>query len=153
LRATVVVRRLGPLLIAAVLTGSGSSEAQQAGAEAAAAADAGQEGCGSVVLVRCAQREPDTTGPADSRQATGEKLQSRRLRQVQAQAGLDAVEITAERPTEQPPDSWESFRQSVTQTATPGCLQPDALRREPFAAQGLLRLPFLLHAAAVGNCR
>jgi hypothetical protein len=141
------------LLIAAMLIDSGSSEAQQAGAEAAAAGDTAQEGCGSVVLVRCAQREPDTTEPADSRQATGQKLQSRRLRQVQAQAGLDAVEITAERPTEQPLDSWESFRQSVVQGATPGCSQPDALRREPFPAQGLLRLPFLLHAAAVGNCR
>jgi hypothetical protein len=137
------------LLIAAMLIGSGRSEAQQADAEEAAGAEAIQNGCGSVVLVRCAQREQNADQPADSREATGQKLQSRRLRQAQAQAGLDAIEITAEPPTELPSDSWESFRESVSSAAVPNCLSPEVFP----AAQGLLRAPVLLRAAAIGKCR
>ena len=68
---------------------------------------------------------------------------------MQTQAGLNAVEVTGERPSGAESDSWESFRQSVSSAATPDCLDPNAFP----AVQGLLRLPFLLHAAAVGKCR
>jgi hypothetical protein len=147
LRARVVAGNLGPLLIAAMLIGSaGSEEGQPGGAEQAAGAETVPGGCGSVVLVSCAQ---DAAASADSRQATGQKLQSRRLQQVQAQAGLDTVEVTAERPTEVPPDSWEAFTQSVSSAAVPDCFAKDTLP----AVQGLLRPPVLLHSAAVGKCR
>ncbi len=141
-----------------MLVASGRSECQQSSSQDAASADAGQDGCRSVVMVRCAQAQPDTAATAtaasaDSRRAAQQRLDARRLRQMQAQAGLNAVEVTGERPPEAESDPWEGFRQSMASAAVPGCLGPDATSREPFAAQGLLALPFLLHAAATGKCR
>jgi len=152
MKADVFPRTLGQLMIvAAMLLASGRSECQQPEREEPAAAEPLQDECASVVLVQCASAQPETasTAPADARAATKQKLDTRRLRQMQTQAGLNAVEVTGERPSGVESDSWESFRQSVSSAATPDCLDPNAFP----AVQGLLRLPFLLHAAAVGKCR
>jgi hypothetical protein len=144
-------------MIAALLIGSSRSECQQPDGEEAAGANRVQDGCRSVVLVECAQTQPQAAVPGsstDSLQTTRQKLDRRRLRQMQAQAGLNAIEITAERPPGAESDPWEGFRQSVASAAVPGCLRPEAPpQRPPFEPQGLLALPFLLHAAAVGKCR
>jgi hypothetical protein len=50
-------------------------------------------------------------------------------------------------------EPWDGFRRSVASAATPDCFGPDALSHEEFAAQGMLRLPFLAHAAVTGACR
>jgi hypothetical protein len=50
-------------------------------------------------------------------------------------------------------EPWVDFRVSVADAAAPNCLDPDAARRGPFVAEGLLRAPFLLNAAAEGACR
>jgi hypothetical protein len=50
-------------------------------------------------------------------------------------------------------EPWVGFRVSVADAAVPKCLDPDAARHGPFVAQGLLRAPFLLNAAAEGACR
>jgi hypothetical protein len=52
-----------------------------------------------------------------------------------------------------PSRPWDGFRRSVASAATPDCFGPDALSHEEFAAQGMLRLPFLAHAAVTGACR
>jgi hypothetical protein len=51
------------------------------------------------------------------------------------------------------PEPWENFGRSVSGGAMPNCFGPDAVSHEGFAVQGLLRLPFLVHAAAAGACR
>ena len=48
---------------------------------------------------------------------------------------------------------WGDFRVSVADAAVPNCLDPDAARHGPLVAEGLLRAPFLLNAAAEGACR
>jgi hypothetical protein len=150
------------LMATAMLAGSGESECQQPGGEETAPADAMQEstvredsvrdGCRSVVLVECAQTQQEAA-PADapdgSLEAAKRKLEERRLRQKQAQAGLNAIEVTSALPPAAETDPWEGFRQSVTDAAVPSCFSQDAV---PFA-QGLLRLPVLLGAAAIGKCR
>ncbi len=50
-------------------------------------------------------------------------------------------------------EPWVDFRLSVAHAAVPNCLDPDAARHGPFVAEGLLRAPFLLNAAAEGACR
>jgi hypothetical protein len=50
-------------------------------------------------------------------------------------------------------EPWVDFRLSVADAAVPNCLDPDAARHGPFVAEGLLRAPFLLNAAAEGACR
>jgi hypothetical protein len=50
-------------------------------------------------------------------------------------------------------EPWVDFRVSVADAAVPKCLDPDAARHGPFVAEGLLRAPFLLNAAAEGACR
>jgi len=50
-------------------------------------------------------------------------------------------------------EPWDSFRHSVAGAATSSCFGPDALPHEEVAVQGLLRLPFLVHAAATSACR
>jgi hypothetical protein len=50
-------------------------------------------------------------------------------------------------------EPWDSFRQSVAGAATSSCFGPDALPHEELAVGGLLRLPFLVHAAAASACR
>lgn len=50
-------------------------------------------------------------------------------------------------------EPWNSFRHSVAGAATSSCFGPDALPHEELAVEGLLRLPFLVHAAATGACR
>jgi hypothetical protein len=62
------------------------------------------------------------------------------------------ISVTASaNPLESEP--WDSFRHSVAGAATSSCFGPDALPHEEFAVQGLLRLPFLVHAAATSACR
>jgi hypothetical protein len=144
------------LLVAAMLVALGRSESQQTANQEEAGVNAGQDACRSIVMVHCAQAPQDapaTTAPADPRRATQQRLDARRLRQVQAQAGLNAVEVTGERPPEAESDPWEGFRQSVASAAVPGCFSSNAAPHESFAAQGLLALPFLLHGAATGKCR
>jgi hypothetical protein len=51
------------------------------------------------------------------------------------------------------PGEWDSFRRSLASAATSSCFGPDALSHQEFAAEGLLRLPFLVGAAADGACR
>jgi hypothetical protein len=135
---------------------SGRSECQQPASQDTAGVDAAQDGCRSVVMVQCAQEQQDTratAAPADPRRAAQQRLDARRLRQMQAQAGLNAVEVTGERPSEAETDPWERFSQSVASAAVPPCFSPDAAPHGSFAAQGLLALPFLLHAAATGKCQ
>jgi hypothetical protein len=50
-------------------------------------------------------------------------------------------------------EPWDGFRHSVASAATPSCFSLDAQSHEEFAAEGLLRLPFLAHAAATSACR
>jgi hypothetical protein len=147
---------LGRLLVAAMLVTSGRSECQQTSSQDAADVDAAQDGCRSIVMVHCARAQQDApanTGSADPRRATQQRLDARRLRQMQAQAGLNAVEVTGERPPEAESDPWEGFRQSMASAAVPECFSSNAARHGAFAAQGLLALPFLVHAAATGKCR
>jgi len=139
------------LLIAALLLASAGSRAQEPGADDTPAADAAKDGCRSVVLVQCTQPEPEakSDAPDDARAATRKKLEMRRLRQKQAQAGLNSIEVTAERAPNPEPDSWESFRQSISNAAVPDCLGQQAVP----SVQGLLRAPVLVYAAAAGKCR
>ncbi len=139
------------MAIAALLVMSAGAWPQEPGTEEPAASDM-PEGCKSVVQVECMQPGQQATEPAtpvDARKAaTQRKLQERRLRQAQAQAGLNAVEVTAERPTDLAPDAWDSFRQSVSSAAVDDCG-----RHTLPEAQGLLRAPLLLQSAATGKCR
>jgi hypothetical protein len=155
LRASAFVRA-GRILFAVLLIGSGRCESQEPGVESPATSDAEPGDCKSVVLLRCAQPPQEATSagaPTDSRQITQKKLDSHRLHQMQAEVGLNAVEVTAERPQNPEPDQWESFSQSVSAAAVPGCFAPEAPSPERFGAGGLLRLPFLAHAATVGKCQ
>jgi hypothetical protein len=148
-------------MTAAMLAGSGRSECQQPGGEETTPADAMQEGsvqegsvkdgCRSVVLIECAQtgQQAAPAAPADSLQAAKRKLEERRLRQKQAQVGLNSIEVTSQLPPAAESDPWEGFRQSLSNATVPDCFSQDAV---PFA-QGLLRLPILLGAAAAGKCR
>jgi hypothetical protein len=139
------------LVIAALLLASVGSRAQEPGVADMPAVDTAQDGCRSVVLVQCTQPEPEakSEAPDDARAATRKKLEMRRLRQKQAQAGLNSIEVTAERAPNPEPDAWESFRQSVSNAAVPDCLGQQAVP----SVQGLLRAPVLAYAAATGKCR
>jgi hypothetical protein len=134
------------LAMTALLITSGQSEGDQNGEEAATS-DSVHDGCRSVVMVDCVQEPPaPVAAPANSLRATKQYLDARRLRQAQAQAGLNAIEITGERPTQAPPDPWENFRQSVSSAAVSDCFAPSV-------QGGLLRLPWLLVQSAAGKCR
>ena len=147
LDADAISSSLRRLTMAALLIVSGRSECDSPTvAEEAAAAQSARDGCQSVVFVDCplARRQP--TAAASPLRATRQSLDARRLRQGPGQTAPNAIEITAERPTEPPPDPWEAFGQSVSGTATPDCLAPSV-------QGGLLRLPYLLHQAVVGKCQ
>ena len=141
-----------------MLIASAQAGSQPSGSESTPGMDAAQDTCGSVVLVQCAeeaQREAQASRspPSDPLQATRQKLDARRLRQMQEQAGLNTIEVTSERPTGVPSDPWEGFSRSVAGAAAPNCFSPTALPQQPIQVQGLLALPLLLRAAAVGKCR
>jgi hypothetical protein len=140
---------LACLVIATLLIASGRSDGQQPGDEA----DPVRDACASVVLVRCGPPQA-RSGEADSivysEEDARRRLQSRRLQRMQAQAGLNAIEITGERPAQVKPDAWENFRQSVAGAAVPDCFSRDAFPPEQW---GLLRPLVLLGAAAAGKCR
>jgi hypothetical protein len=155
LRASAFVRT-GRILFAVLLIVSGRCEAQQPGVEAPDSSAAEQGECGSMVLVRCAQspQEPASAATAtDSRRITQKSLDARRLHQVQAEVGLNAVEITAERAQNPEPDPWENFRQTASGAAVPSCFAPEESPRGGLALGGLLRVPFLVYSATVGKCR
>jgi hypothetical protein len=61
------------------------------------------------------------------------------------------VDLVGARPDN--PEAWDGFRRSVSGAATSSCFGPDALPHQEFAVEGLLRLPFLVQAAAAGACR
>ena len=154
MREGAFARMPGQLLVAALLIASGRCESQEPGD--AASSGAAQGPCPSVVLLRCSQPPPEAVqagSPSGSRRTTRQRLDSRRLRQMQAEAGLDAIEITAERPQKFEPEPWENFRQSMSGAAVPSCFGPTALSHQGFSAEGLLALPFLVQAAVVGKCR
>jgi hypothetical protein len=48
---------------------------------------------------------------------------------------------------------WADFRRTVAGASVPSCLSSDTQSHETFLAQGLLRMPILLAAAANGACR
>src|SRR5260370_40176767 len=128
MKADVFPRTLGQLMIvAAMLLAPGRSECQQPEREEPAAAEPLQDECQSVVLVQCASAQPETasTAPADPRAATQKKLDTRRLRQMQTQAALNAVDVTGGRPSGAEAGSWESFRQSVSTAARPDGTDPN----------------------------
>ena len=50
-------------------------------------------------------------------------------------------------------ERWDRFGQSVAGAARSSCFGPDALHHEEVVADGLLRLPLLVHAAATSGCR
>lgn len=144
--------RLTCLAIISLLIAMVRSGAQQP-ADEAASTDRIQDGCASVVLVRCgppAARESEEDAMAVSEESARRKLQSRRLKQMQTQAGLNAIEITGERAAQVQSDAWENFRQSVARAAVPDCFSQDAFPPEQL---GLLRPVVLLGAAAAGKCR
>jgi hypothetical protein len=148
---------LRAVLIAALLVVSGRCQSQDAMQDAAHSGQA-QDNCSSVVLVRCGQPAPQpkpvqVDAPRTSPRTTRQRLDARRLQQMQAQVGLNAIEITGERPPNLEPERWENFRQVVSNAALPGCFAPNALSHEEFVLGGLLGLPFWVHAAVVGKCR
>ncbi len=61
-----------------------------------------------------------------------------------------SVTVSANRRESEPLDG---FRHSVASAATSSCFGPDALPHEEFVVEGLLRTPFLVHAAATSACR
>jgi len=63
---------------------------------------------------------------------------------------IGSMTVSASLPRSEP---WDGFRRSVATAATSSCFGPDALPHEEFAVEGLLRLPFLAHAAATSACR
>ena len=146
-------RTLLGLSAVAALIASAQALGQQPEGAAASAAEAAQQGCRSVVLVQCAQAPQAAPAPADRHRASRQQLDRRRLHQMQTQAGLNAIEITAERPPTVQSDPWQDFSQAVASAGTPSCFSTDPMPQGQFEPQGLLRLPFLLHAAAVGKCR
>ncbi|HEY4039981.1 MAG TPA: hypothetical protein VGM15_14260 [Burkholderiaceae bacterium] len=130
--------------MAALLIVSGRSGCEPPGGEDAPAVDAVRDGCQSVVFVNCPlTRQPAAAGAL---RVTRQNLDVRRLKQGPTPASSNAIEITAERPTEAPPDPWEGFRQSMSSAAAPDCFAPSM-------QGGLLRLPYLLYAAAAEKCR
>ena len=143
------------LTMAALLIVSGRSEGESGGEEAAAA-DSVRDGCRSVVFVDCPlARQPATaaTRPGSSPSVTKQNLDARRLRPMREQADPNAVEVTAERPTSPEPDPWEGFQQGVAKATVPRCSYPYAAPpHQPFQAQGLLALPFVVYPAATGEC-
>jgi hypothetical protein len=50
-------------------------------------------------------------------------------------------------------DSWPAFGRRLTDAATPSCLDSSAAQHALFVPEGLLRMPFLVSAAADGTCR
>lgn len=60
--------------------------------------------------------------------------------------------VGASRPAPEP-EAWEGFRRSMAGAATSSCFGSEALPHRELAVQGLLRLPFLVLAAADGTCR
>ena len=135
-----------------MLAASGRIECQEVGGTEPPAVDTAEGSCRSVV---CLQPQPPPPLPdsTDSRQATREKLDARRLRHLEAQAGMNTVEVIGERPSGAESDPWQDFRQSVGGAAVPECFSPNASADQPLPATGLLGVPLLLHAAAVGKCR
>ncbi len=150
------VRGLLSLLPLWLFLASGASQPQELGAGTINDSARASALCSSVVLQRCAlpTQEPARHGArADSRQIAQQRLEARRLQQLQAEAGLDTVEIVADRPPKLEPEPWEDFRQAVSGAAVPSCFGPSAVPHDPVEATGLLVLPFLVHAHIVGRCR
>jgi len=131
--------------MAALLIASSRSECDP-GSDDAAVADSVRDGCQSVVFVNCPLARQQAAAATIRLRVTRQSLDARRLKQGPAPAPTNAIEITAERPTEAPPDPWEDFRQSMSSAAIPDCLAPSV-------QGGLLRLPYLLYEAGVGKCR
>ena len=50
-------------------------------------------------------------------------------------------------------EPWADFRETVAGAAVPSCFEPGALSHQEFAAEGLLRAPLLVAAAANDRCR
>jgi hypothetical protein len=48
---------------------------------------------------------------------------------------------------------WADFRRTVADASVPSCFSSDAQSHEALLAEGLLRMPILLGAAANGTCR
>jgi hypothetical protein len=63
---------------------------------------------------------------------------------------IDSVSVGASLPRGEP---WLDFDRSVAAAAVPSCLDPRAAQHALFVAEGLLRMPFLVSAAADGACR
>jgi hypothetical protein len=62
----------------------------------------------------------------------------------------DSIIVDANLPD---PEAWDNFDRSVAGAATSSCFGPEALPHGEFAVEGLLRLPFLVRAAAASSCR
>jgi hypothetical protein len=50
-------------------------------------------------------------------------------------------------------DSLPTFGRRLADAATPSCLDSSAAQHALFVPEGLLRMPFLVNAAADGSCR
>ena len=71
-----------------------------------------------------------------------------------AEAGVTVAPATVTGGLNLPdPELWDGFRHSVSDAAASSCFDPHALAHEGLAVQGLLRLPFLVQAAAASACR
>jgi hypothetical protein len=138
----------------------GAAVALVAALLACGAAQAQEAQPGAATLVAAVRAiDPARVGPG---RASGKAVESRADGTPQSSAGaspptdsaidqaVGSVTVSAAARQSQP---WDGFRRSVASAATPDCFGPDALSHEEFAAQGLLRLPFLAHAAATGACR
>jgi hypothetical protein len=135
------------LTVAALLLVAGRSECDPPSpADEAAAAQSARDGCHSVVFVNCPLVRQQSTAANGPLSVTRQGLDARRLKEGPGQTAPNTIQITAERPTEAPPDPWETFGQSISSAATPDCLAPSM-------QGGLLRLPYLLVQATTGKCR
>jgi hypothetical protein len=132
--------------MAALLIMSGRSGCEPPGGEDAPAADSVRDGCQSVVFVNCPLNRQPAAAATHSLKVTKQNLDARRLKPAPARISSNEIEITAERPTEAPPDPWEDFRQSMSNAAIADCLAPSV-------QGGLLRLPYLMYQATIGKCQ
>jgi hypothetical protein len=138
-------------MLAVALATSGAVKAQERGAGVQPSA---------VTLVAAVRPiDPTYVGPG---RASGKALESPGDVMPQSSAGasqptnstvdqaINSVTVSA---AVRQSDPWDGFRNSVASAATPSCFGPDALPHEELATEGLLRLPFLAHAAATSACR
>jgi hypothetical protein len=123
------------LAVALALAASNASEAQERAAD-----NAPTSAATLVAAIRPIDPTLDQHPTTDTWQSTP----------ITAGEATDSVIVGANLPD---PEAWDSFDRSMSSAATSSCFGPDALPHGEFAVEGLLRLPFLVRAAAASSCR